>query len=105
MGGQWYRADPVGQACGLTPLPAVVSRMPRSQSFEHHDATASSTNTETPLDQLLEDLSGPARRAALDVVRASYSVRGFSTIRDVMRINDLLGEITGHPDMYGEGHQ
>jgi len=51
---------------------------------------------------MLEDLAGPARQAALDVVRASYSARGFSTIRDVMGINGLLAEITGHPDMYGE---
>ena len=51
---------------------------------------------------MLEDMDVPSREAALGVVKASYSARGFSTIRDVMRINDLLAEVTGQPDMYGE---
>jgi len=51
---------------------------------------------------MLEDMHAAARRAALAVVKASYSAYGYSTVRDIMRINDLLGEVTGQPDMYGE---
>jgi hypothetical protein len=51
---------------------------------------------------LLEDLSAPARDAALAVVRATLSARGYAQARDVMRINGLLVDITGRPDEFGE---
>jgi Protein of unknown function (DUF3500) len=51
---------------------------------------------------LLEDLTEPQRRAALDLVRASFSARGFDLVRDVMRFNEALADISGSPDEYGE---
>jgi hypothetical protein len=51
---------------------------------------------------LLDDLAELPRQAALDVVRASLSARGFDNVRDVMRFNEVLAEITGSLDEYGE---
>jgi hypothetical protein len=51
---------------------------------------------------LLEDLTEPQRAAALELVRASLSARGFGDVRDVMRFNEVLAEITGSVDEYGE---
>ncbi|HKA03922.1 MAG TPA: DUF3500 domain-containing protein [Acidimicrobiales bacterium] len=51
---------------------------------------------------LLEDLTAPQRHAALELVRASFSARGFDTVRDVMRFNEVLADISGSPDEYGE---
>ena len=51
---------------------------------------------------LLEDLAEPQRAAALELVRASLSARGFGDVRDVMRFNEVLAEITGSVDEYGE---
>jgi len=51
---------------------------------------------------LLEDLSQPQRDAALGVVQATLSARGFRQARDVMRLNGLLAEVTNSPDEYGE---
>lgn len=51
---------------------------------------------------MLEDLTSDQRRAALDVVRTSLSARGYGLVRDIMRINGLLVEVTGRPDDYGE---
>jgi hypothetical protein len=51
---------------------------------------------------LLEDLTEPQRNAALDLLRASLSARGYENVRDVMRFNEVLAEITGSIDEYGE---
>jgi hypothetical protein len=51
---------------------------------------------------LLEDLSHDQRRAALELVAASFSARGFDLVRDVMRFNEVLADISGSPDEYGE---
>ena len=51
---------------------------------------------------LLEDLSVPQRDAALGLLRASFSARGFDSVRDAMRFNEVLAEITGSLDEYGE---
>ena len=51
---------------------------------------------------LLEDLTEPQRAAALELLRASLSARGFGDVRDVMRFNEVLAEITGSVDEYGE---
>jgi hypothetical protein len=51
---------------------------------------------------LLEDLSADQRERALDLVRATLSARGFVTARDVMRLNETIGELTGSLDEYGE---
>ncbi len=51
---------------------------------------------------LLEDLAAAPRAAAVALLRASLSARGFGDVRDVMRANGVLREITGSPDQYGE---
>jgi hypothetical protein len=51
---------------------------------------------------MLEDLSEPQRDAALALVRASTSESGFESIRNCMRLNHTIGEITGKAEEYGE---
>jgi hypothetical protein len=51
---------------------------------------------------LLEELNAEQREAALNLVRASLSARGFGTARDIMRLNETIGEITGRWEEYGE---
>jgi hypothetical protein len=50
----------------------------------------------------LDDCSETQRQRALDLVRATCSARGFSLARDVMHLNEALGELTGRPAEYGE---
>jgi hypothetical protein len=50
----------------------------------------------------LDDCSVVQRERALDLVRATCSARGFELARDVMKLNDALGEITGRREEYGE---
>jgi Protein of unknown function (DUF3500) len=45
---------------------------------------------------MLGDLSTPHRNAFLDLLRVTLSTRGYAQARDVMRLNDLLAELTGH---------
>lgn len=51
---------------------------------------------------LLEDLNRAGRDAALAVMAASLSNRGFRQARDIMRLNGLLVDITGRADEFGE---
>ncbi|MFT3864163.1 MAG: DUF3500 domain-containing protein [Solirubrobacterales bacterium] len=43
----------------------------------------------------LEDLAEDARAAAMDLVAATLSAKGFADVRKVMRLNGVLGEIIG----------
>jgi hypothetical protein len=47
-------------------------------------------------------MSSSQRDAALALLRASLSVREFDTARNVMKLNELLGEITGNWEFFGE---
>jgi hypothetical protein len=51
---------------------------------------------------MLEELSTLQRNAFLDVLRVTLSSRGYTQARDIMRLNDLLAELTGRADDYGE---
>ncbi|HEY6782164.1 MAG TPA: DUF3500 domain-containing protein [Candidatus Dormibacteraeota bacterium] len=51
---------------------------------------------------MLEELSTVQRNAFLDLLRVTLSTRGYAQARDIMRLNDLLVELTGRPDDYGE---
>jgi hypothetical protein len=51
---------------------------------------------------LLDDLNGARRELALGVVQASLSAAGFETARNVMRLNETIGELTGAWLEYGE---
>ncbi len=51
---------------------------------------------------LLADLGQQGRRAALAVMEATLSARGYQQARDIMRLNGLLVELTGHDVDFGE---
>jgi hypothetical protein len=51
---------------------------------------------------LLEDLAPAQRAAALRLLEATLSARGFAQARDIMRLNALLIDITGQSADYGE---
>ena len=51
----------------------------------------------------LDQMSASQRDAALALLRVSLSVRGFETARNVMKLNEVLGEITGNWEFFGSG--
>jgi Protein of unknown function (DUF3500) len=51
---------------------------------------------------LLRDLGDAEREAALDILRSSMSVAGYDCARDVMKLNEHAGEITGYADEFSE---
>jgi uncharacterized protein DUF3500 len=51
---------------------------------------------------MLEDLTETQRDAALAMIAASMSAAGFESMRNCMRLNHTIGEITGAEDEYGE---
>ena len=50
----------------------------------------------------LHDLADPQRQAALALVAQSLSAGGFTTARDVMKLNEHIRELTGRDEEYGE---
>ena len=50
----------------------------------------------------LDEASDRVREAVMDVLRASLSVKGYETSRDVMRLNRFLGDLVGCPAVLGE---
>jgi uncharacterized protein DUF3500 len=50
----------------------------------------------------LADLDRPARRRALDVVRASLSNSGYQQVLDLMHLNLTIGELRGETDLLNE---
>jgi hypothetical protein len=51
---------------------------------------------------MLEDLAPAQREAAMRLMQATLSARGFAQARDIMRLNGLLVEITGRSEDFGE---
>jgi fructose-1,6-bisphosphatase/inositol monophosphatase family enzyme len=51
---------------------------------------------------LLEDLGQPLRDLALGIVRATLSERGYHQARSIMRLNQLLADVTGDDEAFGE---
>ena len=51
---------------------------------------------------MLEDLEQPQRDAALAIVRATLSARGYEQARNIMRINELVARLTGDYEAFGE---
>jgi Protein of unknown function (DUF3500) len=51
---------------------------------------------------MLEDLPPAARELGLGLLRATLSARGYAQARDIMRLNELLAELSESPDEYGE---
>ena len=50
----------------------------------------------------LDEVGEPLREAAMAVLRASMSTKGYELSRDVMRLNRFLGDIVGGPAVLGE---
>ncbi|HXQ50613.1 MAG TPA: DUF3500 domain-containing protein [Stellaceae bacterium] len=50
----------------------------------------------------LDEVADALREAAMEVVRASLSAKGFQQSRDVMRLNRFLGDLVGGPQVLGE---
>jgi hypothetical protein len=50
----------------------------------------------------LEELTPAQRERGLALLAACLSERGFTTVRDVMRLNHFIGEVTGRWEEYGE---
>src|SRR5205085_12695693 len=50
----------------------------------------------------LDDCTEAQRARGLDLLRATCSARGFRLVRDVMRLNDALAELTRRPQEFGE---
>ena len=51
---------------------------------------------------MLEDLAPAQRDAAMRLMEATLSARGFAQARDIMRLNGLLVDITGRSEDFGE---
>ena len=51
---------------------------------------------------MLEDLSQPTRDLALALMATTLSASGMTQARNVMRVNELVAEISGRPDEFGE---
>jgi fructose-1,6-bisphosphatase/inositol monophosphatase family enzyme len=51
---------------------------------------------------MLEDLEPPVRELGLGILRATLSTRGFDQARSIMRLNQLLAELTGDHEAFGE---
>jgi hypothetical protein len=51
---------------------------------------------------MLDDLSQAQRDRGLDLLRATLSNRGFAQARDIMRLNQLLADVSNGPDEFGE---
>ena len=51
---------------------------------------------------MLEDLATDLRRLALRIVEATLSARGYDQARTIMRINQLLAELSGDAEAFGE---
>lgn len=51
---------------------------------------------------MLEDLPMSHREAFLRLLEVTLSARGYRQARDIMRLNELLSEVSGSPDEFGE---
>ena len=51
---------------------------------------------------MLEELPSARRNRFLDLLRVTLSPRGYNQARDIMRLNQMLAEVTGRTDDFGE---
>lgn len=51
---------------------------------------------------MLEEMDEPRREAGLGLLRETLSPEGFELSRNIMRLNHVIGELTGRWDEYGE---
>jgi Protein of unknown function (DUF3500) len=51
---------------------------------------------------MLEDLPQPTRELALAVVATTLSAHGMTLARNILRVNELVAEVSGRPDEFGE---
>ena len=107
-----FSLDPAGAPSGAMTAAAraLLDRMSREQRARAHLPVDSEMwrrwqNTELYLEDhgLRLDEAGPELRdAALDLLRAGLSPRGFDKTRAVMRLNGFLGELLGGGAVLGE---
>ncbi|HYE91781.1 MAG TPA: DUF3500 domain-containing protein [Terriglobales bacterium] len=50
----------------------------------------------------LDALTAAQRERALALLAACFSERGYATVRDVMKLNEFIGEVTGRWEEYGQ---
>jgi hypothetical protein len=50
----------------------------------------------------LEELTPAQRERGLALLASCFSERGFATVRDVMKLNEFIGEVTGRWEEYGQ---
>lgn len=50
----------------------------------------------------LKEMTARQKQLAFNLLRVSLSVRGFETTRDIMRLNQMLAQLTNKPDEYGK---
>jgi hypothetical protein len=50
----------------------------------------------------LEELTAAQRERGLELLAACLSESGFTTVRDVMKLNEFIGEVTGRWEEYGQ---
>ncbi|MEY2523003.1 MAG: hypothetical protein QOJ66_1568, partial [Ilumatobacteraceae bacterium] len=51
---------------------------------------------------MLEDLAQPVRDLALEIVQATMSARGYHHARSIMRVNELIADLSGDHEAFGE---
>jgi len=51
---------------------------------------------------MLEELPRSTRNLALDLLKVTLSASGYAEARNIMRINELIAELSGRPDEFGE---
>ena len=51
---------------------------------------------------MLEELPQPTRDLALALVATTLSARGMTQARNILRVNELIAEVSGRPDEFGE---
>jgi hypothetical protein len=75
------------RAVGTEPRPLRHCAAPRARRLVRHPLRHGVS---------LDQMSPSQRDAARELLRVSLSVRGFETARNVMQLNEVLGEITGN---------
>ena len=87
-------------------LASLAADARRTASFAIDDSAWQRWNNTHPFTMrhgvLLEALNANQRESALALLQTSLSLRGFETARDVMKLNETIGELTQKWDEYGE---
>ena len=105
LGGRKVDTRPIADAVGAF-LQALTPDQ-REQAMFPMDATEWRTWINVHMNHfrhgvMLEDLAQPVRDLALAIVRSTMSARGYHHARSIMRINELIADLSGDHDAFGE---